>query len=83
MARGPKKTGPPGAEVVPGLVLHNPAASLLAKSSWLDTTNSECRQILQQFTLYNCALSTNLPFPKARWVVFLNNRPAPLPGGRG
>jgi CRISPR-associated protein Csm5 len=53
---------------------------LLAKSSWLDTTNPEYRQILQQFTLYNRALSTNLPFPKTRRIVFLNNRPATLPG---
>jgi CRISPR-associated protein Csm5 len=53
---------------------------LLAKSSWLDTTNPEYRQILQQFTLYNRALSSNLPFPKTRRIVFLNNRPATLPG---
>jgi hypothetical protein len=25
-------------------------------------------------------LSTNLPFPKTRRIVFLNNRPATLPG---
>ncbi len=53
---------------------------LLAKSSWLDTTNPEYRKILEQFTLYNRALSTNLPFPKTRRIVFLNNRPATLPG---
>ena len=53
---------------------------LLTKSAWLDTTNSDYRQILQQFVLYNRALSTNLPFPKTRRIVFLNNRPATLPG---
>jgi CRISPR-associated protein Csm5 len=53
---------------------------LLAKSSWLDTTNPEYRKILEQFNLYNRALSTNLPFPKTRRIVFLNNRPATLPG---
>jgi CRISPR-associated protein Csm5 len=53
---------------------------LLAKSSWLDTTNPDYRKILEQFTLYNRALSTNLPFPKTRRIVFLNNRPATLPG---
>jgi CRISPR-associated protein Csm5 len=53
---------------------------LLAKSSWLDTTNPDYRQILQQYALYNRALSTNLPFPKTRKIVFLNNRPATLPG---
>ena len=53
---------------------------LLAKSAWLDTTNTDYRQILQQFVIYNRALSTNLPFPKTRRIVFLNNRPATLPG---
>ena len=53
---------------------------LLAKSSWLDTTNPEYRQILTQFALYNRALASNLPFPKTRRIVFLNNKPATLPG---
>ena len=53
---------------------------LLAKSAWLDTTNTDYRQILQQFVIYNRALSTNLPFPKTRRIVFLNDRPATLPG---
>lgn len=53
---------------------------LLTKSSWLDTTNPEYRQILQQFALYNRALASNLPFPKTRRIVFLNNKPATLPG---
>jgi len=53
---------------------------LLSKSSWLDTTNPDYRQILQQFSIYNRALATNLPFPKTRRIVFLNNKPATLPG---
>ncbi len=53
---------------------------LPAKSAWLDATNQDYRQILQQFALYNRALSSNLPFPKTRRIVFLNNRPATLPG---
>jgi CRISPR-associated protein Csm5 len=53
---------------------------LLAKSAWLDTSNAEYRQILQQFALYNRALASNLPFPKTRRIVFLDNRPATLPG---
>jgi CRISPR-associated protein Csm5 len=53
---------------------------LLAKSAWLDTTNVDYRQILQQFAIYNRALATNLPFPKTRRIVFLGNRPATLPG---
>ncbi len=53
---------------------------LTTKSAWLDTTNPEYRQILQQYTIYNRALASNLPFPKTRKIVFLNNRPAALPG---
>ncbi len=53
---------------------------LTAKSAWLDTTNPEYRQILQQYAIYNRALASNLPFPKTRKIVFLNNRPAALPG---
>jgi CRISPR-associated protein Csm5 len=53
---------------------------LPAKSAWLDTTNADYRQILQQYTIYNRALSSNLPFPKTRRIVFLGNRPATLPG---
>ena len=51
-----------------------------AKTAWLDTSNADFRQILEQFTIYNRALSTNLPFPKTRKIVFLDNRPATLPG---
>jgi CRISPR-associated protein Csm5 len=50
------------------------------KSAWLDSSNPDYRQILQQFAMYNRALASNLPFPKTRRVVFLNNRPATLPG---
>jgi CRISPR-associated protein Csm5 len=53
---------------------------LTAKSAWLDTTNPDYRQILEQYTIYNRALASNLPFPKTRKIVFLNNRPATLPG---
>jgi CRISPR-associated protein Csm5 len=35
---------------------------------------------LQQFGFYNQALASNLPFPKTRRIVFLNNQPATLPG---
>jgi CRISPR-associated protein Csm5 len=53
---------------------------LAAKAAWLDTTNSDYRQILQAYQIYNRALATNLPFPKTRRIVFLNNKPATLPG---
>ena len=53
---------------------------LTTKSAWLDTTNADYRQILNQYSIYNRALASNLPFPKTRKIVFLNNRPATLPG---
>jgi CRISPR-associated protein Csm5 len=53
---------------------------LSAKAAWLDTTNSDYRQILQAYQIYNRALASNLPFPKTRRIVFLNNKPATLPG---
>jgi len=53
---------------------------LTMKSGWLDTTNADYRQILEQYQIYNRALATNLPFPKTRRIVFLGNRPATLPG---
>jgi CRISPR-associated protein Csm5 len=53
---------------------------LTTKSAWLDATNADYRQILQAYAIYNRALATNLPFPKTRRIVFLNNKPATLPG---
>ncbi len=53
---------------------------LPAKSGWLDTTNADYRQILHAFQFYDRALATNLPFPKTRKIVFLENKPATLPG---
>ena len=53
---------------------------LPAKSAWLDASNTDYRDILRQYTIYNRALTSNLPFPKTRRIVFLNNKPATLPG---
>jgi CRISPR-associated protein Csm5 len=53
---------------------------LLSKSAWLDTGDPVYRQILQQAALYGKAVASNLPFPKTRRIVFLNNKPASLPG---
>jgi len=53
---------------------------LLGKSAWLETANPEYRDILRHLSLYNNALNSNLPFPKTRRIVFLNNKPATLPG---
>jgi CRISPR-associated protein Csm5 len=53
---------------------------LLSKSAWLDTGDPTYRQILQQVSLYGKAVASNLPFPKTRRILFLNNKPASLPG---
>jgi CRISPR-associated protein Csm5 len=53
---------------------------LLNKTAWLDTDQPEYRKALQNLPFYARALSTPLPFPKTRKVVFLNNQPATLPG---
>ena len=55
-------------------------SGLLGKTAWLDTANQEYREILRHLSLYSNALNSNLPFPKTRRVVFLNNKPATLPG---
>jgi CRISPR-associated protein Csm5 len=53
---------------------------LFGKSAWLDTNDAGYRQVMQQVPLYGRALASNLPFPKTRRIVFLNNKPATLPG---
>ena len=53
---------------------------MLSKSAHLDTSSAEYRQILQNVPIYARAAASNLPFPKTRRIVFLNNRPATLPG---
>src|SRR5439155_14171109 len=55
-------------------------AGLVGKSAWLDTANGDYRQILKAVGGYNNALASGLPFPKTRRVIFLENRPATLPG---
>jgi CRISPR-associated protein Csm5 len=55
-------------------------AGLLGKSSWLDTTNDDYRQVVRQLPFYARAVQSGLPFPKTRRVVFVNNQPATLPG---
>jgi CRISPR-associated protein Csm5 len=55
-------------------------SGLLAKSAWLDTANPDDREILRHSSLYSNALNSNLPFPKTRRIIFLNNKPATLPG---
>ena len=53
---------------------------LLSKSAWLDTADPTYRQILQQVSIFGKTMGSNLPFPKTRRILFLNNKPASLPG---
>lgn len=52
----------------------------LSKAAFLDTADDAYRQVLRQVALYSRAIESRLPFPKTRRIVFLENRPATLPG---
>lgn len=52
---------------------------LLGKVAWLETADANYRTILRQTPLYG-SIHPALPFPKTRRVVFLEDRPAALPG---
>jgi CRISPR-associated protein Csm5 len=53
---------------------------LLSKTAWLDTADATHRQILRQVSIYARAMGSELPFPKTRRIVFIDNKPASLPG---
>jgi CRISPR-associated protein Csm5 len=53
---------------------------MLSKSAWLDTGDPTYRQIMQKASPHAKAMGSNLPFPKTRRILFLNNKPASLPG---
>jgi len=52
----------------------------LGKAGYIDTSDEALRQILKNLPFYSRAIQTGLPFPKTRRVLFLENRPAALPG---
>ena len=52
----------------------------LTKVASTDTGSEDYRQVLRQVGLYSRAIQTGLPFPKTRRIVFLEGRPATLPG---
>jgi CRISPR-associated protein Csm5 len=52
----------------------------LTKVAATDTASDAYRDVLKQVGLYGRAIQTGLPFPKTRRIVFLENRPATLPG---
>ena len=51
---------------------------LLAKTGWLENDNEAYRSAMQKVPLYSRALTTGLPFPKTRRIVFLNGQPRRL-----
>jgi CRISPR-associated protein Csm5 len=53
---------------------------LLSKTAFLDTREETYRDVLKQLPYYARAIQSNLPFPKTRRVIFLENQPATLPG---
>jgi CRISPR-associated protein Csm5 len=52
----------------------------LSKAAFLDTADDAYRQVLRQIAFFSRAIESRLPFPKTRRIVFLENRPATLPG---
>ncbi len=55
-------------------------AGLLGKVAWLNTDDADYRTVIAQTPLYGRNIAPSLPFPKTRRVIFLENRPAALPG---
>ncbi len=55
-------------------------AGFLSKAVNLAVPEEDFRRVLGQHPLYARALRAGLPFPKTRRIVFLDNRPAALPG---
>jgi CRISPR-associated protein Csm5 len=53
---------------------------LLAHVAWLKTDDPVYREIIGQTRLYSRSMFPGLPFPKTRRIVFLEDRPATLPG---
>ncbi len=52
----------------------------LSKAASPATTDEVYRRALSRFPFYQKAIRSGLPFPKTRRVVFLDDRPAALPG---
>lgn len=52
----------------------------VAKAGFLDTENTSYRKILRATPAIGKALRENLPFPKTRRVIFVQGKPASLPG---
>lgn len=55
-------------------------SGLLSKNGWPNTDAEDYRRLLRESPLYSRVLTSGLPFPKTRRIVFLGNQPATLPG---
>lgn len=55
-------------------------AGFLSKSIGIGSDEQDHRKLLGVLPFYQRAISTGLPFPKTRKIVFLRNKPATLPG---
>ena len=55
---------------------------LLTKTPWIDKDQDgeQYSRILRSVPLYRKAIESGMPFPKTRRIVFLENKPAALPG---
>jgi CRISPR-associated protein Csm5 len=70
----------------------NPNACLLSigwggglhsKVAFLDTENADYRGVVREFSIYQRAIQTGLPFPKTRRILFEGGQPSSLPGWVG
>ena len=52
----------------------------VTKSASPNTSEESYRQLLKLYPFYSQAIRSGLPFPKTRRIVFLEDRPAALPG---
>ncbi len=55
-------------------------SGLLAKTPFARTDDEAYRQVMRHIPMYERAIRTGLPFPKTRRIVFIDNKPAALPG---
>ena len=52
----------------------------LSKSGCPGSETDACRELLRASVVYARTLRTGLPFPKTRRIVFLEDKPAAVPG---
>ncbi len=53
---------------------------LFSKTAWVEKDSADYRAILGKLPFYSRAVSSGLPFPKTRRIVFEGDRPSTIPG---